>query len=175
MLKLAARGLAVMALLGALAGGAGAEIQVRGPEGRLIVLEDDGTWHYADDGSDVPEEHVALSVERVEAGPNSCLIGLRLVNNLRSPVRSLVPQFSAYKTEQLKIETVFESFTRIKPTQDQYQEIRFSGITCPEIAFVKVHGADRCSMGDLTKFSVTKGECLRAIKVVPSSLINITK
>ncbi len=153
----------------------GADMTVRGPEGRLILLQDDGTWRYLEDEDDTPAEHVRLKVERVRSGTNSCVIGLRLFNNLNAPVRSLVPEFSAYKDGQVKIETVFQSFSRIKPTQDQYQEIRFTGITCDEIGYVLVHGADRCSMGDLSKFSYNKGECLDRIVVQPTDLIRITK
>ena len=174
-LRGAAASLVAGVALAALAAAAAADFKVRGPDGRLILLKDDHTWEYVNGQGGAPEEHVLLSVERVEAGASSCLIGLRLVNNLRHPVRSLVPQFSAYKAGQIKIETVFQSFARIKPTRDQYQEIRFTGIGCPEIAYVKVHGADRCSMGDLTKFSVTKGECLKHIRLAPTDLINITK
>lgn len=151
------------------------DMTVRGPEGRLILLQDDGTWHYVEDEDDTPAEHVRLEVERVRSGTDSCVIGLRLYNNLTAPVRSLVPEFSAYKDGQVKIETVFQSFSRIKPTQDQYQEIRFTGITCDEIGYVLVHGGDRCSMGDLSKFSYNKGECLERIVVQPSDLIRITK
>jgi hypothetical protein len=154
-------------------GGAAAEQIVRDGDGRRILLHDDHTWEYLD--AEVPEERVVLSVERLDSGPNHCTVGLRLENLLGEEVRSLVPQFSAFTEGDVRFETVFQSFSWIKPTQDQYQEIRFSGISCDGIERVQVHGADRCSMGDLSKFSFERGECLRHIEVVRSPLIQIGK
>ena len=161
---------AMLACSGAFAGQV-----VRDDAGRQIRLNDDHTWEYVDAAAEPPAERVILTVERVESGVNRCVIGVRLYNDLNDEVRSLVPQFSAYTSGDVRFDTVFQSFSWIKPTQDQYQEVVFSGISCEDIERVEVHGADRCSMGDLSKFSFEKGECLRHIEVVESPLIAIGK
>ncbi|MCU0935501.1 MAG: DUF3157 family protein [Gammaproteobacteria bacterium] len=164
-----------LAALGALvlAGSVQAAMEVTAPNGRRVMLKDDHTWEYlAGDGSDT---RVKLQVvKRVEL-PNACRFGLRLTNNANVRIQSLVPQFSVFNRADVPFETVFAAFTQIKPTQDQYQEITFRGIRCEDIGRVTVHGADRCSVGDLTKFSPATGECLRYIEVEPSDLVSISK
>jgi hypothetical protein len=70
---------------------------------------------------------------------------------------------------------VFAAFTLMKPTTSQFQEITFRGIRCEDISRVTVHGADRCSVGELTRFSPATGECLRHIRVQESDVLPISK
>jgi len=53
--------------------------------------------------------------------------------------------------------------------------VLFQLITCPEIARLKVVGGDRCSMGELDRFSPEKGICLERVRVVPSDLLPFEK
>ena len=157
-----------------------ADLEATTADGRRVILHEDHTWEYSEIASgeaDSPEkpEYVLLRVVRREPDGNGCRIGLKLENRMESKIKSLVPQFSAYNEDDTLFETVFESFTHIRPTEYQYQEIRFDGIDCAEISLVKVHGADRCVIAELHKYSPQKGACLARIRVESSDLVRISK
>jgi hypothetical protein len=178
------------------------DFEVTGPDGRRILLREDGRWRYIDpksaagdaekkadgeagDGGDKevkakekPKEDVGeavLTVERKLDGNRICRFGLKLVNNLKFEVRSLVPQFSAVRANGVVYDTVFSAFQFVRPGDSQVREIRFEGIACPDIARLQVTGGDRCEMGDLDKFSPVKGVCLSHVRVVESNLIRFDK
>src|SRR5262245_11563280 len=90
----------------------GADFEVTGPDGRRILLKDDGTWRYVqsrekeaakgkDKGKETaqekPKDQAVLRLERKFEIGNSCRYELRLVNNLPYEIKSLVPAFSAYR------------------------------------------------------------------------------
>jgi hypothetical protein len=166
---LAAAGLGVTLL----ANTAHAAMEVTAPNGQRVLLKDDNTWEYI--APDESERYLLLSVARKVELPNACRFGLRLTNLAAVKLQSIVPQFSAYNRDSVVFETVFAAFTQIKPTQEQYQEITFKGIRCEDISRITVHGADRCSVGDLTKFSPATGVCLKYIRVEESPLVAISK
>jgi hypothetical protein len=172
------------------------DFEVTGPDGRRILLREDGRWRYIDPKSaaadaesgdagdkeakakEKPKEDVGeavLTVERKLDGNRICRFGLKLVNNLKFEVRSLVPQFSAVRANGVVYDTVFSAFQFVRPGDSQVREIRFEGIACPDIARLQVTGGDRCEMGDLDKFSPVKGVCLSHVRVVESNLIRFDK
>jgi len=182
------------------------DFEVTGPDGRRILLSDDGRWRYIDskpaagdatkktaaedkddaDAADGDKQakdkkkpkdvgEAVLTVERKLDGNRVCRFGLRLVNNLTFEVRSIVPEFKAYRPSGVVYDTVFGAFQFIRPGDSQVREIRFDGIACPEIARVQVTGGDRCEMGDLDKFSRVKGACLSHLRVVESDLVRFDK
>ena len=167
----------LVAIIGVLLLGqtATADVELTTPDGRRVLLRDDQTWEYVAEDEDTGSEHVLLPVARKVDLLNGCMFGLRLTNNMRSPVKSLVPQFSAFTRENILYDTVFMAFGPIKPTNYQYREISFFGISCGDIVNVKVVGADRCTMGDLDRYDATEGECLSRIRVAHSDLVNISK
>ena len=152
-----------------------ADVELMTPDGRRVLLRDDQTWEYVAENEDTGGEHVLLAVDRKVDLLNGCMFGLRLTNNTRSKVKSLIPQFSAFTRDNLRYDTVFMAFGPIKPTRYQYREISFFGITCGDIVYVKVVGADRCTMGDLDRYNAADGECLSRIRVAPSDLVKIFK
>lgn len=157
-------------------GAGAAELEATTSDGRRVLLREDQTWMFLEDGEDaVDEGHAELRVSQVFAYPNICKLGLKLINHTPTRIRSLVPQFSAYTPDGILFETVSAGFASIKPTNYQYREIQFRGIECREIDYVLVHGADRCAMGSLDKFSLAKGACLKRVRVVASDLITIRK
>jgi len=148
-------------------------------DGRTVQLNDDHTWEYlesgAEDGDDMQEGYAILTVVRKKESPTGCRFGLRMQNDLGYRIKSLVPEFSAYTNGNILYQTIARDFYEIKPTNSLYRQIHFSGITCDKIDYLKVHGADRCTMGPYTKFSSNDGECLSRIKVEKSELVKITK
>jgi hypothetical protein len=184
-----AYGVALAAAVG-LALAAAADFEVTAPDGRRILLKDDGTWQYVDaKGKEQPKEQAkepakekpkfvgeaVLSLERREERAGGCAFGLRLVNNFPHPIQSLVPTFSAIRSNGVTYDSVVSGFQSLKPGDTQSREIRFRGISCQDIARLQVSGGDRCTMGDLDRFSFGEGECLARVRVVASDLVRFDK
>ncbi len=150
-------------------------VEVVTPNGRHILLKDDHTWEYLEVEQLPASESAVLAVVNVKELGNTCDIGFRLTNNLPYMIKSLVPRFSVYTRDQQVFETRSKSFNSIKPTGSQYRKVRFIGITCANISHLKLHGADRCTMGPFTKFDSGEGECLKRIYVQESDLIKVIK
>jgi len=193
----AAAGGAAAAVFSWTALAASADFEVKGPDGRRILLKDDKTWSYVEPAAGKPEpggkpagdvktagakpepardpgEAVLHLTGRTE-GNRICRFELRMVNNLPYEIRSLVPVFSVFRTEGVIYDSVFQSFQFIKPGDSQRQEVRFDGLACKDIVRVQVGGGDRCEMGELDKFSPDKGKCLSLVRVVPSDVVRFDK
>ena len=154
-----------------------ADIELSTPDGRRVLLKDDGTWRYQDDEATKPKqegEAVLTLLRTVERG-NHCRLVVELVNNLPYEIRSLVPFLSAYRANGVMHDTQSVAFQSIRPSDKATRSVDFSRITCPEIVRVQVTGGDRCEMGDLNKFSDAKGQCLALVKVAPSDLARFDK
>ncbi len=157
-----------------------AEIYATTDDGRRVLLGDDQVWEYVDDVESTESEpesgdHVVLEVTEFEDVGHGCLVRLKVTNNQGHMIKSLVPQFHALLSGDVLYEKLFMAFSWVKPTRDQSKAITYSGLACTDIARIKVSGADRCEMGDLTKHSAEKGECLKRIQVRPSELVSISK
>jgi hypothetical protein len=168
----------------ALAPAALADVEITGPDGRRILLNDNGTWQYADakdkdraDGKSEGAGEAVLRLERKIDYGNNCRFALRLVNNLPYEIRSLVPYYSAYRANGVIYDTVSSNsgFALLKPGDGQARTLEFAGIACQDIVRVQVVGGDRCDMGELDKFSAMKGRCLARVRVVESDLVRFDK
>lgn len=155
---------------------ASADVTITVPDGRQVILRDNGTWSVVKE-SDSPEtrRYAELTLEKKFDLAHGCKLGLRLQNNLSEQIRSLVLRFTAYKDGQIPFETVTRGYSYIKPTNSQYQEISFRGITCDEISSVEVFAARNCHVGDLTKYSAEAHHCLNLVDVKPSDILPIAK
>jgi hypothetical protein len=168
-----------------------ADFEVTGPDGRRILLKDDGTWRYVDGkdkGSSKESAKAAAAEEkpkmageallilerRVEAG-GACMFGLRIVNGFPHIIQSLFPTFSAVRANGVVYDSVSQGFQAVRPGDSQSRELVFRGISCQEIARVQVSGGDRCVMGDLDRFSFDSGVCLSRVRVVESKLVRFDK
>jgi hypothetical protein len=175
-------GLLVVGL--ALARSAQADFELTAPDGRRILLKDDGTWRpleATDKGraGDKPADagEAVLSLERKIVRGNGCRFVIQLVNDFPYEINSFVPYFSVYRADGVIYDTVSSpsSFTGLKPGNKQSREFQVTGIACKDIARVQVVGGDKCVMGDLNKFSDVKGECLARVRVVASDLVRFDK
>ena len=154
---------------------AGEGVEVITPDGRHVLLRSDNTWEYIQIEQGQPSKSALIEVANIKELRNACRVGLRLTNNLGYKIKSLVPSFSAYTRDGVLYETVSKSFSAIKPTRDQYQQIQFIGLRCQDIERIMVSGAGHCSMGPMDKFNEAEGECLSHIYVQASDLISISK
>ena len=168
-----------------------ADFELTGPDGRRIVLYDNGTWRYTgvksqdtavkdkDTAEDKTKEKIqaVLTLGRKTERGTNCRFAVHLVNHFPYEIRSLIPYYAAYREDGVIYDTVSASsgFTSMKPGDEQGREFEFVGITCQKIARVQVVGGDRCEMGDLYKFSEKKGECLTRVRVVESDLVRFDK
>ncbi|HPE80131.1 MAG TPA: hypothetical protein PKZ35_08975 [Gammaproteobacteria bacterium] len=153
-----------------------ADVTITAPDGRKIVLRDNGTWAVAQDGDDAEARRFAqLTLEKKFDLERGCRLGLRLQNNLSAQIRSLVLRFTAFKGSDIPFETVSRGYSYIKPTASQYQEINFRGITCDEITSIQVLAARNCHVGDLTKYSADAHHCLNLVEVAVSDILPIAK
>jgi hypothetical protein len=144
-------------------------------DGRKVVLRPNGTWIPAEEDQVPDGKTIAhLALEQVRDSSSGCRIGLRMQNDLSAQIRTLVLRFTAY-TDGVPFETVTRGFSLIKPTQSQYQEIRFRGIACDEIESIEVFAARNCHVGELTKYSATSKHCLELVDVANSDLMPIAK
>lgn len=175
----------IAALFGTLPA-ARADFEVTGPDGRRILLKDDGTWAYVEtpgkEGAEEPSKEppkvvgdAILSLERKADIPGGCAFALRMENTFPFEIHSLVPTFSATRADGTVYDSQHAGFRALRPGDSQRREIRFRGIACPEIARLQVSGGDRCVMGDLDKFAPPDGTCLARIKVTESDLVRFDK
>ncbi len=177
--RLAAKILVASALLAC--SSSRADFELPGPDGRRILLKDNGTWRYVDsvDGnpSNVAQGEAILRLERKADRGNGCRFTVQLANNLPYEIKNLIPYYSAYRANGIVYDTVSASsgFILLKPGDKQIREIEFTGISCQDIVRVQVIGGDRCDMGDLDKFSLEKGRCLGRVRVVESDLVRFDK
>ena len=161
-----------------------ADVEVTGPDGRRILLKDNGTWRYVEAEERAPAEDkgkdegeaVLLLERKIERGSN-CRFVMRLVNNLPYEIRSFVPYYSAYRANGVLYDTVSSgsSFAAMRPGDTLVREVDVVGIPCQEIVRLQVVGGDRCNMGDLDKFAATDGQCLARVRVVASDLVRFDK
>ena len=163
-----------------------ADFELTAPDGRRILLKDDGTWRYVQakekeqskekDQSKVKEKGEAiLRLEEKIEREGGCRFVLLLANNLPYEIRSFVPQFSAYRANGVIYSTVGSGFASLKSGDSQRREIRFTGIDCRDVTRLQVVGGDRCDMGELDRFNPSKGECLARVRVVESALVRFDK
>ena len=161
-----------------------ADVELATPDGRRVLLRDNGTWQWLepkekDKAQAEPriQGEAVLTLERkIERGRN-CGFAVRLVNNFPYEIKSLVPYYSAYRANGVIYDTVSSggSFAAMRPGDALNREFEFVGIPCQDIVRVQVVGGDRCDMGELDKFSAAKGECLARVRVVASDIVRFDK
>lgn len=156
-----------------------ADVEVVTPDGKRVLLKDDRTWEYVRSGKAASEEpkerHAELALIRRFDYDDACRLGFKLRNKLPYEIRNIVFRFSAYIEPSVMYQDVSRSFDNIRTSKSQYKEIIFRGVSCQNIHHVKVHGADHCIMGHLTKWSEEEGECLSLVDFMPTDLISISK
>ena len=164
---------------------ASADFELKDGQGRRILLKDDGTWHYLDaldksgPGSEPSKSkeqpQAELLLERLMDVPGACRFELALVNKLNYEIRSLVPEFTVYRANEVAYSAQLAGFGPVRPGDRNRRAVQFAGIGCADIAKLQVQGGDRCEMGDLNRFSDASGQCLARVRVLPSELLLFEK
>ena len=159
-----------------------ADVEVRGPDGKRILLKDNGTWRHLD--AEVPAAGTTTGtatdlaelqmLERADS-PGGCSFSLALRNKLPYEIRSLVFEFSALRANGVVYTSLGLGFGPVKPGDVYRRELRLMGIACQDIARLQVGGGDRCDMGGLNKFSEPNGQCLALVQVMPNEVLTFNK
>ena len=144
-------------------------------DGRDVLLKSDHTWDFAQLAEGDPSNSAVLTITRIWEMQDACKLQFRLQNNMDYRISALVPRLSVQNQEGVIYDSKSISFASIKPTDDQYTEVQFSGIGCHAISHMKVYDAARCRMGEMDLWNEKEGECLSHIYVEPSQDINISK
>lgn len=177
------RCLAILSTLLALCGvpAVQADMELPAPDGRKVLLKDDGTWRYIEAkdaspiGKDTKVAQANLQLEdRTPFGPN-CRITLKMTNTLPYEIVQIVPYFSAYRANGVMHQSLGLGFQNVRPTDSKTRVVEFVGIACADITRIQVVGGDRCEMGELSKFTPDKDVCLARIRVVPSDMLTFEK
>jgi hypothetical protein len=160
-------------------------MELAAPDGRKLLLKDDGTWRYLDakdsqslanpDSKEPKTEQARLELEgRSPFGPN-CRVTLKLTNTLPYEIVQVVPYFSAYRANGVMHQSLGLGFQNVRPTDSKSRVVEFVGIACDDITRIQVVGGDRCEMGELSKFTPDKGVCLARIRVQPNPMLSFEK
>lgn len=158
---------------------------MRGPDGKRILLKDNGTWRHLD--AEVPAagtttgtttDLAELQVLQRADSPGGCSFSLALRNQLPYEIRSLVFEFSALRANGVVYTSLGLGFGPVKPGDVYRRELRLMGIACQDIARLQVRSGDRCDLGDLgdlNKFSEPNGQCLALVQVMPNEVLIFNK
>ena len=186
----AGKAMLAMAAMGlVLAGAARAAVEATTPDGRRVLLEDNGTWRYVDTPAAAeqasgdsaaaqpakPPAQAELFLQGRADEPAGCRFEMGMVNTLGYEIRMLTPEFTVYRDGSVAYSARTVDFGPLRPGDRNLRRVLFGGIACGEIAALRVGGGDRCVMGELTKFSDVKGECLARIRLRPSELLTFEK
>ena len=116
-----------------------------------------------------------LSLHKKYAYVDACKFGLTLSNNLPYKITNISFRFAAYIRGDVFYRHVTRNFFEIDPTNRQYREITFPGITCDEITYVEIKDPGRCAMDDLTRFSSQPGDCIRRVHVASTPYVRLVQ
>ena len=116
-----------------------------------------------------------LSLHKRYAYVDACKFGLTLTNNLPYKITNIAFRFAAYTKGDVYQRYVTRNFFELDPTNHQYREINFSGITCDEISYMEVADPGRCALGDLTRFSSQPGDCIRRVYIAGTPYVKLVE
>lgn len=161
-----------------------ADFEVKAPDGRRILVKDDGTWRALDApakpasgaaSAAVVSPQAELRLTRRQDVPGGCAITLLLVNQLPYEIRALVPDFIVQRANSVNYSSHSVGFSGIKAGDQRQREFVIDGLACADVGRLLVQAGDRCEMGDLNRFSEPNGQCLARIRLQPSDLLKFEK
>lgn len=151
-----------------------ADFEVKAPDGRTLLIKDDGTWRVVSTAkTEGPQAELRLTGRN--ESPAGCTFAMTLTNTLPYEIGSIVPDFVVYRSSGVAYASQSVSFVSIKPGDKFSREMRIEGLRCADVARVQVTRGDRCEMGDLNRFSDANGQCLARVRVEPSELVKFEK
>jgi hypothetical protein len=120
-------------------------------------------------------QKAVLSLHKKYEYVDACKFGLTLTNNLPYKITNVSFRFAAFIKGGVFYRHVTRNFFEIDPTNRQYREITFPGITCNEISFIEITDPGRCAMGELTRFTSAPGECIRRVYIAQTPYVRLVQ
>jgi len=114
-----------------------------------------------------------LSVHLRKSYENACKYGMTLTNDLPFKITNLTFRFTAYIKGGVPYDTQNKNFYELRPTESQYRELTFQGVSCSEIERIAVSDPGRCAMGKLNRFTAEAGDCRKFSDIASTSLVRI--
>lgn len=142
-------------------------------DGRVIIVNPDGTWKASASGSALVKGKVNLVMGRAEDSYGSCQIGLRLENLTTAFFQDYAPQVVMVDRDGNKLgEALWGSAgENLRPNGVATVNARASNLPCKDVAQLVVSGWRYCKFQDRRDTST----CENALNVVPSTGIPLVK
>lgn len=117
-----------------------------------------------------------LSLHTRREFKDACTYGVTLTNNLPDMIENISFRFSAHINGGVLYKQVTRNFFRLRPTNHQFREITFTGVSCNQIEYLKVSDPGRCSIGkSMTRFTTGPGDCIRKVTIAPTKFVRIVQ
>jgi hypothetical protein len=142
-------------------------------DGRVIIVNPDGTWKLSAAGPELVKGKVNLVMGRAEDSYGSCRVGLRLENLTANFFQDYAPQVIMVDRDGNKLgEALWGSAgENLRPNGVATVDSRASNIPCKDVAQLVVSGWRYCKFQERRDTSV----CESALNVVPSRTIPLVK
>ncbi|HYN76326.1 MAG TPA: hypothetical protein VES73_00855 [Lamprocystis sp. (in: g-proteobacteria)] len=114
-----------------------------------------------------------LSLHTRKSFTSACKYGLTLTNNLPFKITDLSFRLTAIIDGNVPFDNQTKSFSQLRPSQQQYREITFQGVSCDQIRRIEVSDPGRCTVDALNRFNSNPGDCAKFSDLAPSRLVNI--
>ena len=116
-----------------------------------------------------------LSLHTRKSFANACKYGLTLTNNLPFKITDLSFRVTAIIDGNVPFDSQTKNFSQMRPSEQQYREITFQGVTCNQIKRIEVADPGRCTLDTLNRFNANPGDCAKFSDLATSRLVNIVK
>lgn len=116
-----------------------------------------------------------LSVHSRKSFQNACQFGMTVTNNLPYKITSLSFRISALIDGNVRFDTQTKEFSQFRPSEQQYREITFQGVTCDQIRQLEVSDPGRCTLENLNRFNSKAGDCAKFSDLAASNIVSVIK
>ena len=142
-------------------------------DGRVIIVNPDGTWKAAASGPELVKGKINLVMGRAEDSLGSCRIGLRLENLTTTFFQDFAPAVIMVDRDGNKLGEALwgTSGENLRPNAVANVNARASNLPCKDVAQLVVSGWRFCKFQERRDPSV----CEAALNVVPSTTIPLVK
>jgi hypothetical protein len=142
-------------------------------DGRVIIVNPDGTWKASSSGSELVKGKVNLVMGRAEDNFGSCRIGLRLENLTTTFFQDYAPRVIMVDRDGNKLGEALwgSSGENLRPNAVATVNARASNLSCKEVAQLVVSGWSYCKFQERREPSI----CEAVLNVVPSTGIPLVK
>lgn len=134
------------------------------------------TFERVDPVTNMGSRKAVLSLHTRRDFKDACTYGVTLTNNLPEMIGNISFRFAAHINGGVFYKHVTRNFFRLRPTDRQFREITFTGVSCSQIDYLKVTDPGRCAIGkSMTRFTTEPGDCIRKVSIAPTNFVRIVR